>query len=63
MGPSNGHLDGDSFLKMAWAYCEERRKMFINALRNGKDGLTVCVFDTSDRIQHMFWGMERNREA
>lgn len=53
---SNGHLNEDSFLKMAWAYCEERRKMFINALRNGKDGLTVCVFDTSDRIQHMFWG-------
>ncbi len=53
---SNGHLDEKSFLDMAWAYYEERRKMFTNALTNGKDGLTVCVFDTSDRIQHMFWG-------
>nr|HPJ27587.1 alkaline phosphatase family protein [Candidatus Sabulitectum sp.] len=34
----------------------ERKAMFRNALKNGKDGLTVCVFDTSDRIQHMFWG-------
>ncbi len=53
---SNGHLDEKSFLSMAWAYYEERRRMFTNALTNGKDGLTVCVFDTSDRIQHMFWG-------
>lgn len=53
---SNGHLDEESFLDMARAYCEERRRMFRNALMNGRDGLTVCVFDTSDRIQHMFWG-------
>ena len=53
---SNGHLDEQSFLDMAWAYCHERKRMFNNALQNGKDGLTVCVFDTSDRIQHMFWG-------
>lgn len=53
---SNGHLDEKSFLDMAWAYYDERRRMFTNALTNGKDGLTVCVFDTSDRIQHMFWG-------
>lgn len=53
---SNGHLDETGFLDMAWAYYHERRKMFTNALTNGKDGLTVCVFDTSDRIQHMFWG-------
>lgn len=53
---SNGHLNDESFLDMAWAYFHERKRMFRNALKNGKDGLTVCVFDTSDRIQHMFWG-------
>jgi len=53
---SNGHLDEDSFLEMVRAYFEERRRMFTNALKNGNDGLVVCVFDTSDRIQHMFWG-------
>ncbi len=53
---SNGHLDEESFLDMAWAYYHERKRMFTNALTNGKDGLAVCVFDTSDRIQHMFWG-------
>lgn len=53
---SNGHLNEESFLDMAWAYYGERKRMFTNALTNGKDGLAVCVFDTSDRIQHMFWG-------
>ncbi len=53
---SNGHLDEAGFLDMAWAYYGERKRMFTNSLTNGKDGLTVCVFDTSDRIQHMFWG-------
>jgi predicted AlkP superfamily phosphohydrolase/phosphomutase len=53
---SNGHIDEGTFLKMAWDIYHERKRMFRNALANGKDGLAVCVFDTSDRIQHMFWG-------
>jgi predicted AlkP superfamily phosphohydrolase/phosphomutase len=53
---SNGALSGKSFLDQAWSIFDERRKMFFDALKRSKDGLVVCVFDTSDRIQHMFWG-------
>jgi len=53
---SNGILTGEGFLEQAWAYCEERRRMFLDTLDLNRSGLVVCVFDTSDRIQHMFWG-------
>ena len=29
--------------------------MFFNAIDKTKQGLCACVFDASDRIQHMFW--------
>jgi predicted AlkP superfamily phosphohydrolase/phosphomutase len=53
---SNGAVSEDIFLEQAWSIYDERRKMFSDALKRTKDGLVVCVFDTSDRIQHMFWG-------
>jgi len=34
--------------------------MLSNALDNTRNGCVVCVFDTTDRAQHMFW---RYREA
>lgn len=53
---SNGAVSEDTFLEQAWSIYDERKKMFSDALKHTKDGLVVCVFDTSDRIQHMFWG-------
>ncbi len=53
---SNGAVSEDTFLAQAWSIFDERRNMFFDALRHTADGLVVCVFDTSDRIQHMFWG-------
>ncbi len=53
---SNGAVSEETFLEQAWSIFEERRKMFFDALERTSDGLVVCVFDTSDRIQHMFWG-------
>ncbi len=53
---SNGHINEEVFLGMAYDYFEERKNMINDAMTNGKDGLMVCVVDTSDRIQHMFWG-------
>jgi predicted AlkP superfamily phosphohydrolase/phosphomutase len=52
---SNGAIGEGAFLAQAWSIFEERRLMFREALRRNRDGLVVCVFDTSDRIQHMFW--------
>jgi predicted AlkP superfamily phosphohydrolase/phosphomutase len=53
---SNGITDRDCFLEQAWSIFDERRKMFLDSLDRNGTGLVVCVFDTSDRIQHMFWG-------
>lgn len=48
-------LDEEGFLQHAWSLFEERRTMFIESLNSNVDDLTICVFDTPDRIQHMFW--------
>jgi predicted AlkP superfamily phosphohydrolase/phosphomutase len=48
-------LDDGSFLQQCRLIFEERRRMLFNALRNMRDGCLVCVFDTTDRVQHMYW--------
>jgi len=52
---NEGIIDEDAFLKQAYAFYEEREKMFFKALERNPGGLCVCVFDTTDRIQHMFF--------
>jgi predicted AlkP superfamily phosphohydrolase/phosphomutase len=47
-------IDEDAFLKQAWDIFEERRSMFLAALASTRRGVVACVFDTSDRLQHMF---------
>lgn len=53
-------LDDAAFLRQAWDIFAERKAMFLRTLEQKVDDVTVCVFDTPDRIQHMFW---RYREA
>jgi len=48
-------IDEDAFLEMAYEICDEREKMFFSALEKQKRGVIACVFDTSDRVQHMFF--------
>jgi predicted AlkP superfamily phosphohydrolase/phosphomutase len=48
-------IDEDAFLTQVWLNHEEREKMFLNALDQTKRGVVACVFDCTDRIQHMFW--------
>jgi predicted AlkP superfamily phosphohydrolase/phosphomutase len=52
---NEGVLDEDAFLKQAWAILAEREAMFVNALERTRRGVVACVFDTSDRVQHMFY--------
>jgi predicted AlkP superfamily phosphohydrolase/phosphomutase len=52
---NEGVIDSDAFLKQAWDIFEERESMFLRALENTRRGVVACVFDTSDRIQHMFY--------
>ncbi len=46
-------LDEEGFLKQAYLFHEERRSMWFQALKTLRRGLLCCVFDASDRIQHM----------
>lgn len=43
------------FEEQCYLIHEEREKMFFNALDKTRRGLCVCVFDITDRIQHLFW--------
>ncbi|MBU0718843.1 MAG: alkaline phosphatase family protein, partial [Planctomycetes bacterium] len=48
-------LSDDEFLHQCIQADEEREAMFFDALDKTRRGLCVCVFDGTDRIQHMFW--------
>ncbi|MGB4780787.1 alkaline phosphatase family protein, partial [Candidatus Methylomirabilis sp.] len=52
---NEGVIDEDSFLKQAYLYCQEREAMLFKVLDRTPKGVCVCVFDTTDRIQHMFF--------
>ncbi|HNQ24062.1 MAG TPA: alkaline phosphatase family protein [Phycisphaerae bacterium] len=48
-------LQDPGFLHQCVEGDAEREVMFFDALNKVRRGLVVCVFDGSDRIQHMFW--------
>lgn len=50
-----GVIDEDVFLAQAYDIHEERERMFFDALEKTRKGLVVCVFDLTDRLQHMFF--------
>lgn len=48
-------LNDDRFLEQSIQIEKERERMFFDTIDKIKNGLSVCVFDTTDRIQHTFW--------
>jgi len=48
-------LDDEAFLAQCYGNHEDRERMFFDALEKTPQGLCACVFDTTDRVQHMFW--------
>ena len=52
---NEGIIDEDAFLEQAYLLYEEREKMFFTALDKTPKGVCACVFDTTDRVQHMFF--------
>ena len=48
-------LDDRAFLAQCYGNHEDRERMFFDALEKTPQGLCACVFDTTDRVQHMFW--------
>ena len=52
---NEGVLDEEAFLKQAYLVRREREGMFFDAIEKTARGAVICVFDITDRIQHMFW--------
>ena len=55
---NEGVIDNDAFLTQAYDIFREREAMYLSALENTRQGVVACVFDTSDRLQHMFYRYE-----
>ncbi len=52
---NEGAIDEVAFLEQAELIKREREAMFFSALERTRRGVVACVFDTSDRVQHMFF--------
>ncbi len=54
-GLNEGIIGEGAFLKQTYLIHEERERMFFDAMKKTRRGLVTCVFDITDRIQHMFF--------
>jgi len=66
-GLSNGRLSEEQFLAQCDDAMRERTAMFRHELHRQREGLLFVLYDTPDRVQHMFWrfrepGHPANRE-
>jgi predicted AlkP superfamily phosphohydrolase/phosphomutase len=48
-------LDEEGFLEQVYLIHAERERQLFDALEKTRRGVVVCVFDATDRIQHMFY--------
>jgi predicted AlkP superfamily phosphohydrolase/phosphomutase len=54
-GLSNLRFDDGAYLDQCRQVLRERERMMLYELDRLKEGLFFCLFDTPDRLQHMFW--------
>jgi len=54
-GLNEGILKEDQFLTLAEDILTTREQVFMSQLENYREGVLGIVFDTLDRVQHMFW--------
>lgn len=54
-GLLNGRIDEPAFLAQCSLVMREREAMLQHELARFREGLLFCLFDTPDRIQHLFW--------
>lgn len=52
---ANGRIDERAFLDQCAEVWDEREAMMLRELERFDSGLFFCLFDTPDRIQHLFW--------
>jgi predicted AlkP superfamily phosphohydrolase/phosphomutase len=54
-GIINGRFGEVAFLDQCSCVMHEREKMLLFELERLQNGLLFCLFDTPDRLQHIFW--------
>jgi predicted AlkP superfamily phosphohydrolase/phosphomutase len=54
-GLNNGRFDEAAYLDQCALVMAERERMMLHELTRFREGLFYCLFDTPDRLQHMFW--------
>jgi predicted AlkP superfamily phosphohydrolase/phosphomutase len=59
-GLNNGRFSEAAFLEQCSTLWQEREMMMLVELERFREGFFYCLYDTPDRVQHMFW---RFREA
>jgi predicted AlkP superfamily phosphohydrolase/phosphomutase len=55
VGLNNERISESAFLDQCATAWREREAMMTSSLESFNTGLFYCLFDTPDRIQHMFW--------
>lgn len=54
-GLNNERISEDAFLDQCDTAWREREAMLLRELDRFEEGLLYCLFDTPDRVQHLFW--------
>ena len=54
-GLLNGRIDEAAFLAQCEIVMREREAMLEHELARFREGFLFCLFDTPDRMQHLFW--------
>ena len=54
-GLNNERISESAFLDQCAIAWREREAMMLHELKSFSDGLFYVLFDTPDRIQHLFW--------
>ncbi len=52
---NEGRISADQFQALCNDIFQQREKMFMHQLASFEEGVLGCIFDTLDRVQHMFW--------
>jgi predicted AlkP superfamily phosphohydrolase/phosphomutase len=54
-GLNNGRIDETAYLDQCETVLKERESMMVYELERLEEGFFYCLYDTPDRVQHMFW--------
>src|SRR5262245_17564157 len=62
-GLNNGRFDEGAYLDQCDGVLRERERMLQYELERFDAGFLFCLFDTPDRVQHMFWRFRENERT